>query len=97
MSCDVHLLDGITYFDKLQGDNRQALAEVLDHLKLKSGQVLYRQGDPGEAIYVVRKGAVELSIKDVTGEKIRRVVIEIEGQSPDDAARAIEEASRRHQ
>jgi len=93
MPCQVHLLDGITYFEKLQGPHRQALADVLDHLQLEAGKVLYRQGEPGEAIYVVRKGAVELSIKDVTGEKI---VLHVAGGGELFGALALVEGEPRH-
>ena len=70
MPCDVDLLAGIPFFELLDDHECVALAEVLDHVQLAEGETLYRQGDPGDDLYVVRDGAIELSVKDITGQKI---------------------------
>jgi CRP/FNR family cyclic AMP-dependent transcriptional regulator len=70
MTCNVELLTGITFFELLDDDERAALAAVLDHLALDAGQTLYRQGEPGDDLYVVRAGEIELSVTDITGQKI---------------------------
>src|SRR5919202_1555993 len=70
MPCDVDLLAGSPFFELLDEYERVALAEVLDHVTIEDGQTLYRQGEPGDDLYVVRSGAVELSVKDITGQKI---------------------------
>lgn len=70
MPCDVELLAGISFFELLDEDECTALAAVLDHIVVEDGQTLYRQGEPGDDLYVVRKGAIELSVKDITGQKI---------------------------
>src|ERR687883_1907121 len=70
MPCDVDLLAGIPFFELLDEHECVALAAVLDHVQLAEGEILYRQGDPGDDLYVVRAGAVELSVKDLTGQKI---------------------------
>ena len=70
MPCDVDLLAGIPFFELLDGDECAALAAVLDHVQLADGETLYRQGEPGDDLYVVRNGGVELSVKDITGQKI---------------------------
>jgi uncharacterized membrane protein len=70
MPCDVELLTGISFFELLDEDECTALAAVLDHITVEDGQPLYRQGEPGDDLYVVRKGAIELSVKDITGQKI---------------------------
>jgi len=36
----------------------------------KVGDVLFSRGDPGDSLYVLRSGAVELSFKNDTGDKI---------------------------
>jgi hypothetical protein len=48
----------------------------------------------GWAFYEVHDPEKTIGI-DVDGEKVRRVVIEIEGQTPEAAAQAIDEAARR--
>ena len=70
MPCDVELLAGINFFELLDDDERAALAAVLDQVTVEDGQALYRQGEPGDDLYVVRSGAIELSVKDITGQKI---------------------------
>ena len=70
MPCDVDLLAGIPFFELLDEHECGALAAVLDHVQLADDETLYRQGDPGDDLYVVRQGAVELSVKDITGQKI---------------------------
>ena len=40
MGCDVSLLGGIEMFDLLHGDDRQALADVVDAIKLNPAETL---------------------------------------------------------
>ena len=70
MSVDPASLEGIEFFELLGGDDRLALAEVVDLVKLSEGETLFRAGEPGESLYLVRTGEVELSIQDNVGQKI---------------------------
>ncbi len=70
MSVDHAALEGIEFFELLGGDERRALAEVVDLVRLDEGQTLFRAGDPGESLYLVRAGEVELYITDNVGQKI---------------------------
>ena len=70
MGCDVALLAGIEFFALLQEQDRQALADVVDSISLKAGETLFNAGEPGESLFVVRSGSVELFIKDTVGQKI---------------------------
>lgn len=70
MSVDPALLEGIEFFELLGGDERRALAEVVDLVRLVEGETLFRAGEPGESLYLVRAGEVELSIQDNVGQKI---------------------------
>ncbi|MCA1816157.1 MAG: DUF1003 domain-containing protein [Acidobacteria bacterium] len=70
MPCDPELLSPIKYFELLDDDDRRALSEVVDRLDLDEGRTLFEAGEPGEELYVVHSGAVELYVKDVTGQKI---------------------------
>jgi len=70
MGCDVALLEGIEFFALLKEQDRQALADVVDAISLKTGETLFQAGEPGESLYVVRSGSVELFIKDTVGQKI---------------------------
>ncbi|MFN2596448.1 MAG: DUF1003 domain-containing protein [Pyrinomonadaceae bacterium] len=70
MPCDPELLSPIKYFELLDDDDRRALSEVVDRFDLDEGRTLFEAGEPGEELYVVHSGAVELYVKDVTGQKI---------------------------
>jgi CRP/FNR family cyclic AMP-dependent transcriptional regulator len=70
MSVDPASLEGMEFFELLGGDERRALAEVVDLVRLGEGETLFRAGDPGESLYLVRSGEVELSIQDNVGQKI---------------------------
>jgi uncharacterized membrane protein len=76
MACDVSLLAGIDMFELLHEDDRRALADVVDSIKLKPGETLFQAGDPGEALFMVRSGSIELFIKDNVGQKIVLTVAE---------------------
>ena len=70
MPCEVEMLAGIEFFEMLEEDDRIALAEVIDFEKLEPGQLLFQTGQPGESLYIVRSGEIELYIKDTAGQKI---------------------------
>ena len=70
MPADASLLEDVPFFKLLDSDERTALAGVLDEAAVKKGDTLFQFGDPGDSLYVVRKGEMELFVKDHTGEKI---------------------------
>lgn len=76
MGCDVSLLAGIEMFELLHGDDRQALADVVDAIKLNSSETLFHAGEPGDSLFIVRSGSIELFIKDTAGQKIVLTVAE---------------------
>lgn len=70
MPCEVEMLAGIEFFEMLDEDDRTALAGVIDYERLDAGHVLFQTGEPGDALYIVRSGEIELHIKDTAGQKI---------------------------
>jgi CRP/FNR family cyclic AMP-dependent transcriptional regulator len=70
MPCDAELLAEIKFFELLDEDDRRALAEVIDRLELDEGRVLFEVGEPGDELYVVREGEIELFVRDTVGQKI---------------------------
>lgn len=64
------LLAHIPLFALLDASERAVLAQRIDLEKHASGKVLFNAGDPGESMYMVTKGAVEVWFKNNTGEKI---------------------------
>jgi len=70
MPSDVAKFADLELFEHLSEDDRTALAGVVDSMELPGQTTLFRAGDPGESLFVVRKGEVELFIKDTAGQKI---------------------------
>lgn len=70
MPCDSSFLANITMFEHLNDDDRIALAKVVDELTVPEGHTLFQTGDPGESLFIVRVGQIELFIKDTAGQKI---------------------------
>jgi CRP/FNR family transcriptional regulator, cyclic AMP receptor protein len=64
------ILAEVPFFALLDDQERDALAERVEEKSFKSGVYIFSHGDPGDALYVVRSGAVEISFKNDTGENI---------------------------
>lgn len=70
MPCDPSFLAAIRMFDHLNEDDRVALANVIDELKVPEGHTLFQAGDPGDSLFIMKSGEIELFIKDTAGQKI---------------------------
>ena len=70
MPCDPNFLTHIRMLDRLDDSDRVALAAVIDELTVSQGQTLFHTGDPGDALFIMRTGEIELFIKDTAGQKI---------------------------
>jgi len=70
MPCDPDYLVNIRMFDHLTEDDRTNLASVIDEQKVAEGRTLFHAGDPGDSLFIVVKGEIELFIKDMVGQKI---------------------------
>lgn len=70
MPCDPALLADVELFEHLGSEDRERLAQAVDVRTLEPGQILFRAGEPGESLYIVRSGEVELFIRDNAGQKI---------------------------
>lgn len=70
MACDAALLADVELFEHLGPDDRLRLAEAVDLRVLAPGETLFQAGSPGESLYIVRSGEIELFVKDNAGQKI---------------------------
>ncbi len=57
-------------FGHLQSDLLQAYSGHFERLLLKTGEVLFSEGDAGDFAYVVDEGAVKISRKDLSGSQL---------------------------
>jgi CRP/FNR family cyclic AMP-dependent transcriptional regulator len=70
MPCSAEILASVEFFEHLSEDDRVRLAQVVDLRELKAGDTLFKAGEPGDSLFIVRSGEVELYIRDKTGQKI---------------------------
>ena len=70
MPCDSQFLANIKMFELLEDDDRVELAKVIDESHVAAGEALFHAGDPGDSLFIVQSGEIELFIKDTVGQKI---------------------------
>lgn len=70
MPTPAEMLAGVPLFSLLHDQERAALAERLERIEAPAGKTMFLRGDPGNAMYIVRAGSVEIFFKNDTGERI---------------------------
>ncbi len=70
MSADAALLAEVPFFQLLDEAEREMLAQHLDVVKMAAGQTVCEYGEPGDSLFLVRSGAVDVFFRDDTGERI---------------------------
>jgi len=74
---DVDLLSDVPIFQLLSHEERHSLAKRLEPVSLPKGTLIFSTGDPGDSLYIIRSGEVEVFFKDDTGV---RVLLETNGK-----------------
>lgn len=64
-------------FKNLSDEELRVLALSLSEHTLQAGEQIFRQGDPGDAMYIIRSGRVKVFILDEGG---REIVLDIYGE-----------------
>lgn len=70
MATAAEILSRVPFFALLDDNERAVLAERVELVSFTAGQTVFAYGDPGDSMYVLTSGAVELSVKTKTGEKL---------------------------
>jgi CRP-like cAMP-binding protein len=52
----------VPIFEEMPGQELRRVAEMLTGVEVNGNEVIFKKGDPGDALYIVRRGAV--AIKD---------------------------------
>lgn len=73
------LLSEIPLFDMLSKKELKLLAALVHERDYAAGELICEQGTPGAAMYIVKKGAVELYRQDAQGRPVRRLGMLNEG------------------
>ncbi|MBP7690292.1 MAG: DUF1003 domain-containing protein [Anaerolineales bacterium] len=70
MATDAALLAEVPLFQFLDEHERADLAAHLDEVRFPADHLLFTAGDPGDSMYIIRSGEVEIFFKDNTGNRI---------------------------
>ncbi len=76
MPADPAILSSIPFFQTLDDGERTAVAALMQDKRVPQGTTLFRQGDPGGVLYVIRSGRIELWVTDDDHEKVVVDVLE---------------------
>ena len=71
---DAELLKEVSLFQFLDDQERAELADQLELVRFRAGQTIFQISDPGDSLYLIRSGEVEVFFKNHTGE---RIVLEV--------------------
>lgn len=70
MSTIADFLPNIAIFSDLTQEQRTALKTRLSTRELSAEEILFAQGDPGDALYIVRSGSIEITVRTGPGEEV---------------------------
>jgi len=60
----------------MQPDKLTKIADQMKVREFRAGEVVIRQGDAGDAFYLIRSGEAEVTVKDIAGERTLAVLDE---------------------
>lgn len=72
----VDFLKKVTIFKDLQQGDLKRLARIVHERNYRDGEVIYEQGQPGIALYLVRGGVVEIVRRKRNGEEVPLALLE---------------------
>jgi CRP/FNR family cyclic AMP-dependent transcriptional regulator len=78
MPCDPIELAKVKLFELFDENELAELAAVIDSEVVPAGTMIFHAGDMGDCLYIVRRGEVELYVRDTAGQKI---VLTVAGES----------------
>ncbi|MGE0386347.1 MAG: DUF1003 domain-containing protein [Gammaproteobacteria bacterium] len=70
MATNAEMLAEVPLFALLDDQERAVLATRVEVVAFKQGEVIFNVGDPGDSMYLLKSGDVELTVKTKTGESI---------------------------
>jgi uncharacterized membrane protein len=76
LAAEAALLAEVPFFALLDEEERATLASQVEVVRHPAGHLLFSVGDPGESLYVIRSGVIEVFVKNDTGQ---RIVLETAG------------------
>ncbi len=74
------VLAKVDLFEGLPGADLERIASIVNGATAKAGEVLFEEGDPGDAFYVVVDGAIEI-VKQVSGGDEEKLAVRRSGEA----------------
>jgi len=71
----IDLIRQIPLFDALQPADRDRLATLLRRRFIVKGNILFRKGDEGTALYIILLGSIKISVSGASGEEIALAIL----------------------
>ncbi|MEO8359026.1 MAG: DUF1003 domain-containing protein [Vicinamibacteria bacterium] len=60
----------VPFFERLDEEERQTLSQQAELVRHPAGHQMFSVGDPGDSLYLLTQGSVEVFLKDTTGQRI---------------------------
>src|SRR4051812_30262894 len=70
MRPDVQMLSEIPLFALMGDAERATLAELLETVRYRKGETIFRTGEPGNSLIILRSGRVRVVLEDDQGQRI---------------------------
>lgn len=64
----IPLLRNVPFFEGLAEEDLHRIAGIVTRVQLEAGEILFKEGDPGDAFFIVHDGAVELTLARGAGD-----------------------------
>ncbi|MGC5615432.1 Crp/Fnr family transcriptional regulator [Georgenia sp. Z1491] len=66
---DGDVIDSVPLFEDLEEADRAALLQVMGQIKLRRGEILFREGEPGDRLYILIDGKVKVGHRSADGRE----------------------------
>ena len=70
MSATIEMLAEVPMFELMDEQERASLCNLLETAHFDKGDTLFKFGDAGDCMYIVRHGAIQVYVENYEGEKI---------------------------
>ena len=75
MQSDLEALKSTPMFSPLSEESLAPLAMRVNHRHLEPGDILFKQGDPGKALFIMGSGELKLTVSTASGQDITLAIL----------------------
>lgn len=70
-----HILKGVILFHSLSDEDLEILFSKLKRRSLKKGEALFRKGDEGNTLYIVKEGSIKIVLPTEMGDEVTPAIL----------------------